>query len=91
VKFFYLFYGMATRGSYKYNRSRFSIRPFPSVIDPWQVGIQRTAVVALKLNLSEHAVWNYLLRIFDKFGISRRAELVHYAFSGVEGSAASVG
>jgi len=47
--------------------------------------------IVLKLNLSEHTVRNYLLRIFDKLGISSRVELVLYAFASVEGSAASVG
>jgi DNA-binding CsgD family transcriptional regulator len=51
----------------------------------------RNQEIALKLNLSEHTVRNYLLRIFDKLGISSRVELVLYAFSGAEGSAASVG
>jgi DNA-binding CsgD family transcriptional regulator len=51
----------------------------------------RNQEIALKLNLSEPTVRNYLLRIFDKLGISSRAELVLYAFSGVEGSAVSVG
>jgi DNA-binding CsgD family transcriptional regulator len=51
----------------------------------------RNQEIALKLNLSEHTVRNYLLRIFDKLGISSRVELVLYAFSGVEGSAAPVG
>jgi two-component system nitrate/nitrite response regulator NarL len=51
----------------------------------------RNQEIALKLNLSEHTVRNYLLRIFDKLGISSRVELVLYAFSGVEGSAVSVG
>jgi hypothetical protein len=51
----------------------------------------RNQEIALKLNLSEHTVRNYLLRIFDKLGISSRVELVLYAFSGVEGSAVPVG
>ena len=32
--------------------------------------------IALQLNLSEHTVRNYLFRIFRKFGVSNRAELV---------------
>ena len=36
------------------------------------------------MNRSEHIVRNYLIRIFDKLGISSRVELVLYAFSGVE-------
>jgi two-component system, NarL family, nitrate/nitrite response regulator NarL len=47
----------------------------------------RNQEIALKLNLSEHTVRNYLLRIFDKLGISSRVELVLYAFSGAEGMA----
>jgi two-component system, NarL family, nitrate/nitrite response regulator NarL len=43
----------------------------------------RNQEIALKLNLSEHTVRNYLLRIFDKLGLSSRVELVLYAFSGV--------
>jgi len=45
--------------------------------------------VALQLNLSEHTVRNYLIRIFDKLRISSRVELVLYAFSGTEGNATS--
>lgn len=47
----------------------------------------RNQEIALKLSLSEHTVRNYLLRIFDKLGISSRVELVLYAFSGVDGMA----
>jgi two-component system, NarL family, nitrate/nitrite response regulator NarL len=45
----------------------------------------RNQEIADKLNLSEHTVRNYLLRIFDKLGISSRVELVLYAYSGAEG------
>ncbi|MGB7434511.1 MAG: LuxR C-terminal-related transcriptional regulator [Candidatus Acidiferrum sp.] len=48
----------------------------------------RNQEVALKLNLSEHTVRNYLLRIYDKLGISSRVELVLYAVSSTEASAA---
>jgi two-component system, NarL family, nitrate/nitrite response regulator NarL len=48
----------------------------------------RNQDIADKLNLSEHTVRNYLLRIFDKLGISSRVELVLYAFSGDEVNAA---
>jgi hypothetical protein len=37
--------------------------------------------------LTEHTVRNYLIRIFDKLGISSRVKLVLYAFSGTEGNA----
>jgi DNA-binding NarL/FixJ family response regulator len=37
--------------------------------------------VASELGLSEHTVKKYMLRIFDKLGISTRVELVLYAFS----------
>jgi DNA-binding NarL/FixJ family response regulator len=37
--------------------------------------------VALELGLSEHTIKKYLLRIFDKIGISSRVELVLYAMS----------
>jgi DNA-binding NarL/FixJ family response regulator len=46
----------------------------------------RNQDIAVKLNLSEHTVRNYLFRIFDKLGISSRVELVLYAFSGMEGT-----
>jgi DNA-binding CsgD family transcriptional regulator len=46
--------------------------------------------IALELKRSEHNVRNYLLRIFDKLGISSRVELVLYAFSSVEEMAACV-
>jgi two-component system, NarL family, nitrate/nitrite response regulator NarL len=45
----------------------------------------RNQEIALKLGLSEHTVRNYMLRIFDKLGLSSRVELVLYAFSSVEG------
>ncbi len=48
----------------------------------------RNQEIALNLNLSEHTVRNYMLRIFDKLGVSSRVELVLYAVSGVEGNAA---
>jgi DNA-binding NarL/FixJ family response regulator len=44
----------------------------------------RNQDIALKLNLSEHTVRNYLIRVFDKLGISSRVELVLYALSGAE-------
>jgi DNA-binding CsgD family transcriptional regulator len=44
----------------------------------------RNQEIALQLNLTEHTVRNYLIRIFDKLGISSRVELVLYAFSGIE-------
>jgi DNA-binding NarL/FixJ family response regulator len=37
--------------------------------------------VAGELGLSEHTIKKYLLRIFDKVGISSRVELVLYAMS----------
>jgi len=37
--------------------------------------------VAIELGLSEHTIKKYLLRIFDKVGISSRVELVLYAMS----------
>jgi DNA-binding CsgD family transcriptional regulator len=40
--------------------------------------------IASKLNLSEHTIRNYLLRIYDKLGISSRVELVLYAVSGTD-------
>jgi DNA-binding NarL/FixJ family response regulator len=49
----------------------------------------RNQDVAVWLNLSEHTVRNYLIRIFDKLGISSRVELVLYAFSNTDGSSAS--
>jgi DNA-binding NarL/FixJ family response regulator len=42
----------------------------------------RNQEIASKLRLSEHTVRNYLIRIFDKLGISSRVELVLYALSG---------
>ena len=47
----------------------------------------RNLEIALELGLSEHTVRNYLIRVFDKLGISSRVELVLYAFSGSEGNA----
>ena len=48
----------------------------------------RNQEIAVKLNLREHTVRNYLFRIFEKLGISSRVELVLYAFSEVEGDSA---
>jgi len=50
----------------------------------------RNQEIALQLNLTEHTVRNYLIRIFDKLGISSRVELVLYAFSDVKEAAAPV-
>jgi DNA-binding NarL/FixJ family response regulator len=44
----------------------------------------RNQEIALRLNLSEHTIRNYLLRIYDKLGISSRVELVLYAVSGTQ-------
>ena len=44
----------------------------------------RNQEIAVQLDLSEHTVRNYLIRVFDKLGISSRVELVLYAFSGSE-------
>jgi DNA-binding NarL/FixJ family response regulator len=44
--------------------------------------------VASELGLSEHTIKKYLLRIFDKVGISSRVELVLYAMSHGEHRAA---
>jgi two-component system nitrate/nitrite response regulator NarL len=49
----------------------------------------RNQEIAVKLDLSEHTVRNYLIRIYDKLGISSRVELVLYAFSGTESSTVS--
>jgi len=35
--------------------------------------------ISTRLNLSEHTTKNYLFRIFDKLGVSSRAELIIYA------------
>jgi DNA-binding NarL/FixJ family response regulator len=37
--------------------------------------------IAHNLRLSQHTVKNYLFRIFDKLGVSSRAELIIYAFN----------
>jgi len=44
----------------------------------------RNQEIANKLALSEHTIRNYLLRIYDKLGISSRVELVLYAVSGTD-------
>jgi len=46
----------------------------------------RNQEIAQQLHLSEHTVRNYLIRIFDKLGVSSRVELVLYAHSGVGAS-----
>src|ERR1700683_2117845 len=38
--------------------------------------------IARRLKLTEHTVKNYLFRIFDKLGVSRRVEVVLYALNG---------
>ena len=45
--------------------------------------------VAEKLGLSEHTVSNYLFKIYEKLGISRRVEFVLYCFSRRQQSQAS--
>src|SRR5207302_4821861 len=37
--------------------------------------------IAQRLKLTEHTVKNYLFRIFDKLGVSKRVEVVLYAYS----------
>jgi DNA-binding NarL/FixJ family response regulator len=37
--------------------------------------------IAQRLSLTEHTVKNYLFRIFDKLGVSKRVEIVLYAYS----------
>jgi len=37
--------------------------------------------IARRLGLTEHTVKNYLFRIFDKLGVSKRVEVVLYAYS----------
>jgi two-component system nitrate/nitrite response regulator NarL len=44
--------------------------------------------IAQKLGLAQHTVKNYLYRLFEKLGISKRVELVLYAYR--EGTAARV-
>jgi DNA-binding NarL/FixJ family response regulator len=45
--------------------------------------------IAHRLGLTEHTVKNYLFRIFDKLGVSKRVEVVLYAYS--MGSGAETG
>jgi DNA-binding NarL/FixJ family response regulator len=47
--------------------------------------------IAQRLGLTEHTVKNYLFRIFDKLGVSKRVEVVLYAYSlgGIAGIAES--
>jgi DNA-binding NarL/FixJ family response regulator len=40
-----------------------------------------TSSIPQQLGLSEHTVKNYLFNVFDKLGISSRAELVMYTLS----------
>jgi two-component system, NarL family, nitrate/nitrite response regulator NarL len=44
----------------------------------------RNQEIASTLNLSDNTIRNYLLRIYDKLGISSRVELVLYAVAGSE-------
>jgi two-component system, NarL family, nitrate/nitrite response regulator NarL len=37
--------------------------------------------IAARLQLSEHTIKNYLFRVFDKLGVSNRAELVSFALN----------
>jgi DNA-binding NarL/FixJ family response regulator len=41
--------------------------------------------IAQRLGLTEHTVKNYLFRIFDKLGVSKRVEVVLYAYSAGNG------
>lgn len=51
----------------------------------------RNQEIAVRLSLREHTVRNYLIRIFDKLGISNRVELVLYALSLPQGEQAPEG
>jgi DNA-binding NarL/FixJ family response regulator len=42
--------------------------------------------IAERLEVKEHSIRNYLYRIFEKFGVSTRVELILYAFSHRDGS-----
>jgi DNA-binding CsgD family transcriptional regulator len=44
--------------------------------------------VAVELGLSEHTIKKYMLRIFDKLGVSTRVELLLYAISNGESRSA---
>jgi len=46
----------------------------------------RNQEIAVQLALSEHTVRNYLIRVFDKLGLSSCVELVLYALSASEGA-----
>jgi hypothetical protein len=48
--------------------------------------IEAKGRIAWRDDSKKVAVRNYLIRIFDKLGISSRVELVLYAFSGSEGT-----
>ena len=37
--------------------------------------------IASRLQLSEHTIKNYLFRVFEKLGVSNRAELVSFALN----------
>jgi len=45
--------------------------------------------IAQRLGLTEHTVKNYLFRIFDKLGVSKRVEVVLYAYSMGNGDGAA--
>jgi two-component system nitrate/nitrite response regulator NarL len=47
----------------------------------WVIEGMTNREVAKGLSLSEHTVKNYLFRIFDKLGVSNRAELIVYTLS----------
>ena len=42
--------------------------------------------IAKQLGLSEHTVRNYLLKVFDKLGVSTRVELVLYCLQERQGN-----
>lgn len=47
--------------------------------------------IAQRLSLTEHTVKNYLFRIFDKLGVSKRVEVVLFAYSLGSGSSLILG
>lgn len=70
-----------TRGRLTDVRGRVLLTPRQQEIVYLVVEGLRNREIANRLNISEHTIRNYLFRIFEKLGVSSRAELILYTMA----------